>query len=348
MATSAIGLDIGRDVVRAVEVEGVERGKPTIVKYHEVSVPEGAVRSGEVREVSTVATALRKLWSTGGFKSRKVILGMGNQRVLARELTVPKMGLRQIRESLPFQVQELLPVPVNEALLDFYPVSESMGEHGPVVNGLLIAAIKESVMANVNAARQAGLEPVQVDLIPFALSRVLLRGAYARGTVALIDIGASTTNVVVSTDGVPQFVRMIPVGGDDVSRALVSQLELSPQQAALAKNARGFYGPPPGSEIERRASEVIHATTMELLSSLRNTMNFFANSHQNDPLQAIVLSGGGSRLQGLAQGLGELTRLQVIPADAFRTFDVARTLRKDSGDQLGMTVALGLALGRAA
>jgi type IV pilus assembly protein PilM len=159
-----------------------------------------------------VAAALKQLWSAGGFKSTDVILGMGNQRVLARDLTVPKMSLARIRESLPFEVQEMLPVPVAEAVLDFYPIAETTGENGPMVRGLLIAAVKQAVLANVNATQLAGLTTVDVDLIPFALSRVLLSRPGVVGTVALVDIGASTTSVVIATDGVPQFVRIIATG----------------------------------------------------------------------------------------------------------------------------------------
>jgi len=349
MATQIVGLDIGKDTVRAVEIENADKARPVITRFYEVPVPEGAVRSGEVREIHTVAASIKRLWSEGGFKSKNVVLGMGNQRVLARDLTVPKMSLTQIRESLPFQVQDMLPVPVSEALLDFYPISEGAGDSGPVVHGLLVAAIKESVMANVNAVREAGLMPVNVDLIPFALSRVLVRGPLARGTVALIDIGASTTNVVVSTGGVPQFVRMIPVGGEDLTKSLVNRLEISPQQAEAAKRARGFTSAPVSSEAERRAAEVIHESSTELLNSLRNTLTYFTNSRQSETVQAIILSGGGALLTGLAQALGDVTRIQVIPAAPFDSFDLSKTLRTTGAEEKrSMTVALGLALGSAA
>ena len=349
MASRIVGLDIGKDTIRAVELENADKAKPVITRYHEIAVPDGAVRSGEVREINTVAVAIKRLWTVGGFKSKQVVLGMGNQRVLARDLTVPKMSQTQIRESLPFQVQDMLPVPVSEALLDFYPISEGAGDSGPVVNGLLVAAIKDSVLANVKAVRQAGLAPVQVDLIPFALSRILMRGPLARGTIAIVDIGASTTNVVITTSGVPQFVRMIPAGGEDLTKALVNRLEISPAQAEQAKRARGFVSTPVSSEAERMVAEVIHESTSDLLNSLRNTINYFANSRQNDPIQAIVLTGGASQMVGLAQTLGDVTRLQVIPADPFSTVDVSRGARRDdSGDPRSMTVALGLALGSAA
>jgi type IV pilus assembly protein PilM len=349
MAARIVGLDIGRDVVRAVEVENADKARPTVVRISEVPLPSDSVRSGEVREVNTVAVAIRRLWSQGGFKTKNVVLGMGNQRVLARDLTVPRMGINEIRESLPFQVQEMLPVPVNEALLDFYPISEGMGEQGPVVHGLLIAAIKESVMANVRAVRLAGLNPVHVDLIPFALSRVFARGPLLRGTIALIDIGASTTNVVITTAGVPQFVRMIPAGGEDLTRALVNSLELSPQQAETVKRQRGLAPANNASEADHRVADVIRESTSELLNSLRNTVNYFANTRPNEPVQGIVLSGGGSKLGGFIHALGEVTRIPVIPADPFSSIDLSKSLRRRGDfDEATLAVPLGLAIGSAA
>lgn len=348
MASRIVGLDIGRDTLRAVEVENANKGRPIAVRFAEVPLPPDAVRSGEVREVNTVASAIRKLWSAGGFKTKDVAIGMGNQRVLARDLTVPRASMDQIRESLPFQVQEMLPVPVNDALLDFYPISEGNSESGPVVNGLLIAAIKESVMGNVNAVREAGLKPVHVDLIAFALTRVLARGPLSRGTIALIDIGASTTNVVIATQGVPQFVRMIPAGSDDVTRALVNALEIHPQQAEELKRVRGLSPAGATSDVEVRAIEVIRSSTSELLASLRNTLNYFSNSHQGEPLQGIVLCGGGSKLNGFAQALGEVTRIPVIPADPFSNVEISKTMRRlNPQEAMGFTVSLGLAIGSA-
>jgi type IV pilus assembly protein PilM len=348
MAARIVGLDIGQDTVRAVELENADKASPTVVRYHEIALPEGAVRSGEVRESHTVTAALKRLWASGGFSSKKVVLGMGNQRVLARDLTVPKMGLVQIRESLPFQVQDMLPVPVADALLDFYPISEGEGESGPVVHGLLIAAIKEAVMANITTVRQAGLSPVQVDLIPFALSRVLVRGSAASGTLALIDVGANTTNVVITSDGVPQFVRMIPAGGENLTRALATRLEIGQVQAEAVKRARGLSQAPVTTEIERVTAEVIHQSIGELLNSLRNTLHYFVNTRPNISIDAIVLSGGASNLLGFSNALASVTQLHVTTADPFSTVSVAKAAARTQTSSHAMTVALGLALGSVA
>ena len=122
MASNIVGIDIGSASIRAVEVSTGSRGATSIMRFAEIAVPEGATSRGEVLEPNTVAGALKQLWSLGRFRTKDVALGVGNQRVLSRDLTVPKAPMARIRESLPFQVQDLLPVPVGDAILDFYPI----------------------------------------------------------------------------------------------------------------------------------------------------------------------------------------------------------------------------------
>jgi type IV pilus assembly protein PilM len=349
MATSVVGVDIGNSAIRAVELADPGKARPTLLRHAEVFLPEGAASRGEVLEPNTVAAALKQLWSQGGFKSKNVVLGMGNQRVLARDLTVPKMSQARIRESLPFQVQEMLPVPVADALLDFYPVSESMSESGPVINGLLVAAVKEAVLGNVKATQLAGLTTVDVDLIPFALTRVLLNKRHIQGTVVLIEVGANTTSVVIAANGVPQFVRIIPTGGADLTQALRSELEIEPGEAERLKATIGLAKQVATIE-EHRAVEIIYRVTSDLLTSLRNTVSYFVNTRPTLPVRELVVTGGGAQLPGFGDALSEMTRLPVETGDPFQTVALSRSLSADvlRQSRSRLAVALGLALGSAA
>lgn len=349
MATSIVGIDVGSSTVRAVEVADPAKARPTLLRHFEVPLPEGAVSRGEVLEPNTVAASLKRLWQQGGFKSKEVVLGMGNQRVLARDLTVPKMSRTRIREALPFQVQDMLPVPVAEALLDFYPVSEGMSDNGPVVNGLLVAAVKEAVLGNVKATQLAGLTTVDVDLIPFALSRVLISRARVAGTVALIEIGANTTSVVIVTDGVPQFVRIIPAGGAELTQALREGLDVEPGEAERIKATIGLAKQVTTMQ-EQQAVEIIYRVTSDLLTSLRNTVSYFVNTRPNTPVSGLVVTGGGAQLPGLTDALSEMTRLPVAVGDPFHAVALSRSLNADvlRQNRSALTVALGLALGSAA
>ncbi|MGV8886079.1 MAG: type IV pilus assembly protein PilM [Microbacteriaceae bacterium] len=343
MATSVVGVDIGTDSIRAVEVTGVGR-KPVVVRSLEFALPAGAVRSGEVAEVNTVTEALKQLWTAGKFRSKDVILGVGSPKVLVRDLSVPKLAPRELRASLPSYVQDMLPVPIADALLDFYPTSESATENGPVVNGLLVAAVKDSVLANVTAAQKAGLSVVGVDLIPFAMTRLQ---KYA-GNVAFVDVGARTTNVVVVSNGVPQFVRIIATGGFDLTQALASRLEISTGQAEQLKLSLGL-GTVGVAPENLPAVQIIREVTAELLNSLRNTLAYFANTRQNETYTGVVLSGGGANLAGFSDALSEITRIQVAVADPFTLVAPPKDLQSISvRDRQTFNVALGLALGGAA
>ena len=341
-----VGVDISSNAIRAVEVDGVGTKRPSVSRFFTMPLPEGAVKNGEVLEINTVSAALKQLWTAAQFSSKRVVLGVGNSKVLVRDLSVPKLSQREIRESLSTHVQEMLPVPVTDAILDFYPISESSTEAGPVINGLLVAAIKDSVLANVKAVQLAGLTPVGVDLIPFALTR-LTSEARMVGNVAHIDVGARTTNVIVTSGGVPQFVRIIANGGQDLTTAIADRLEMSALDAENVKRTVGLSGVKATAEQEPVVT-VIREVTGNLLNSLRNTLAFFANTRQNDPYSGIVLSGGGAQLLGFADALSEMTRISVVLGDTFGGIEVSKDAGKGTQGQLGLNVALGLALGGAA
>jgi type IV pilus assembly protein PilM len=348
MSPNIVGIDIGSRSIRALELRGADKGRPVVERFAEVPLIDGSTRRGEVLEVGTVASAIRRLWSQGGFKTRDVILGMGGPRVLSRDLQMPRVPLAQIREALPFHVQDLLPVPVAEAILDFYPISEENGDNGPVINGLLVAAIKEAVAANVAAVSEAGLHPVQVDLIPFALVRALApRGM--TGLTAVVSIGANTTNVVVVQDGVPQFVRIISTGGDDITNALASRLSLAPAQAESIKRELGLGGSDVRAD-QRPAIEVIYESARELLTAIRNTLSYYVNSRPGVQISRVVLSGGGGQLIGFANALGGVAQTQVVLGDPLGGVQLSRDAKsKASREQLdAMTTAFALAVGTTA
>ncbi|MDH6238059.1 type IV pilus assembly protein PilM [Cryobacterium sp. CG_9.6] len=347
MTGNIVGVDIGTAGIRAVEVADAGKPSPTLVRYHQVALPAGAVDRGEVAEPNTVAGALKSLWSEGEFKSKRVVLGIGNHGALVRDLTVPTMSMRRIRETLPFLVNDMLPVPASDALLDFYPLSEAEGENGPEIRGLLIAAVKKAVQGNIAAVQLAKLSVVEVDLLPFALSRAVCRGSTFTGAVAIIDVGQATTSVMVLREGIPEFARLIPAGGGDVTQALMLGLSLDEAAAETVKRTTGLV---PSPATAGPAAVIIAEATNELISSLRNTVNYFVNTREHRPISAIVLTGGGTHLNGFSAALGTLTRLPILAADPMTAVTLGRgvdasALNKDTG---AYAVALGLALGSTA
>src|SRR4051812_93655 len=113
-----IGLDIGSFAVRAAELS-MDGPSPTLEHFGQVTLPSGAVVDGEVVDVDAVATAVKRLWAEAGFSSRRVVVGVSSQRVIVRQAEIVEMSERELRSSLQFQAADLIPIPVEEAILDF-------------------------------------------------------------------------------------------------------------------------------------------------------------------------------------------------------------------------------------
>ncbi len=245
MPRTRIGVDVGSTAVRVAEVAAGEI--PVIVRAAQVPLPPGVVVAGEVRQPEVVAEALRELWSKAGVKSKQVHLGVGNQRVVVRELALPWLPEKELRDTLGFQVQEFIPMASDEAVLDFDPLGEMDQGGRRMVRILLVAAHKPMVNALVEAALAAKLDPQGIDLTPFAVARAVGAGddgldLDSSGDEAIVDIGAQVTSICVHDRGVTRFVRMLPSGGRDITLSLASVLGVDDEMAERLKRGERVGG----------------------------------------------------------------------------------------------------------
>jgi type IV pilus assembly protein PilM len=238
MAKTRIGIDVGSTAVRVAEVAAGD--VPVVVRAAQVPLAPGVVEAGEVRQPEALAEALREVWSKSGVKAKQVFLGVGNQRVIVREVALPWLPEKELRDTLAFQVQEFIPMSTDEAVLDFDQLGELDQGGRRMQRILLVAAHKGMINALVDAALGAKLDPVGIDLTPFAVIRAVGTGDEGldlddTGDEAIIDIGAQVTSICVHDRGTTRFVRMLPSGGRDITLALASGLGIDEEVAERLK-----------------------------------------------------------------------------------------------------------------
>jgi type IV pilus assembly protein PilM len=345
-----VGLDIGTSGVRAAELT-MGKGPATLERFGQVALPLGAVRDGEVIDSDAVAAAIRQLWAQAKFSSKKVVVGVANQKVVVRQVDLPWLPVAELRKSLSFQVQDFIPMPVEQAILDFHPLEEFTNDAGGrMLRVLLVAAARDMVGSAMDAVQKAGLEPAMVDLNSFAVLRSLALGASGIGSLeseALVDIGASVTNIVVHQGGVPRFVRILLMGGADITDAVAERLGVPMDQAESVKQGSGLMTVA-GSVDAHPASRAIEQTGSAFVEEVRGSLDYYLAQAGAARIGRVVVSGGGSRLTGLVERLAAATRLPVEVARPMSALKIGKTGL--TSDQLAyvepmVTVPVGLAMG---
>jgi type IV pilus assembly protein PilM len=303
-----------------------------------------------------VAQVLRALWAKAKFSTKAVVIGIANEGVLVRQMDLDWMPPADFRKALHYQVAEALPVPVDEANLDYHLLEEVEvtdkhdGKVRRVNRILLVAAARDVADGFVNAVQGAGLRVTRADLLPFALIRTAASiPANHQQAEAIVHIGADTTSVVVHSHGQPRFVRMIPsIGSNTITKALQERFDWSWEEAERSKIALGMHGLPVGEAPghEHPAQQVIAEEAHKLVSEIRATLEFFLSSASgSEALSKVMLSGAGSRLTGLPELLSDELALPLEWLSPLKAVRVPRRLQLDGDGTAQLSVPAGLCIG---
>ena len=342
----AVGLDIGTHSVHVAQVT-VSRGQPSLTNFGGVALPVGAVREGEIVDVDTVAAAVRQLWADARLKEKRVNVGVSNQRVVVRQIDLPAMDDEELRSALRFQVQEHIPIAVEDAELDYQRLDEFAGEgDARMLRILLVAAHKDMVANAVGAAGRAGLRPMGVDLNAFAILRSLVPDPEAvDGSEMLVDVGSGVTNIVVHERGTPRFVRILVLGGGDITEALATGLGISYEDAEAIKIQTRL-----GAATDPNAGRILEERATQFVDEVRGSLDYYLAQSGAQRITRVLLSGGGAKLGGLLERVASTLRVPVEMGRPLQTLPVKGTVYGPA--QLAeveplLATAIGLALGGA-
>jgi type IV pilus assembly protein PilM len=334
-----IGLDIGSASIRAVEVRRAKDGH-TLTNFGQIPLPPGTVQGGVVQDPATVTSALKQLWTACKFATRQVRLGVTNPQLVVREASVSNLPAKVLRKSLAFQVRDMLPLAVEDSLLDFQPLEEP--GNGPTIRGLLVAVPKDAVVEAVSAVQHAGLRVVGVDLATFALLRSAAK--LDAEVEAIVDIGAEVTSVIVHADGEPLIVRTIPRGGKEITASMAARLGISTDEAEALKCRFGLHG----DERPESAAAAVDAVR-PLVSELRSSFAYLASGERQKQVTRIALCGGSTLMPGLAEHIQNQLHVTVMYADSAGRLRETRKARERDFDSFvpSAAVSIGLTLGAA-
>jgi type IV pilus assembly protein PilM len=344
-----VGLEIEADSVAAAEVR--VNGTAQLTASAVGPLAPGAVDDGEVADRDAVAEALGSLFSTHNL-SRRVRLGIANQRVVVRTIRLPAIeDPKELAAAVRFTAQEQIPMPIEEAVLDHRVVGGGPASDGapPHLDVVVVAARRGMIDAWLDVMRAADLQPVGIDLSAFALIRALgdVPGAGdptpTRPTTASLycNIG-DVTNLAIAQGRACLFTRVSPVGLEDIVASLAGATGLTREHAQQWLTYVGLTQPPESiegnPETIARTRATLENGASALLDEVRLSLDFYSAQEGALPVERIVVSGPGSIIPGLAERMEPSLGLPI------ETRRPAALSELDAATAARLTLSYGLAL----
>lgn len=338
-----LGLDISSSSVKLLELS--RRGQRFQVEAYAIEpLPANAVSDKQISDPGLVGESILRAINRSGTRTKNVAVGVAGASVITKIIQLTgNLSESDMEEQIKAQADQYIPYPIEEVNLDFQVLGDS--DHQPRSADVLLAACrKEQVESRCAAVELAGLNPKVVDIEAYALENSCQFLQYqmpdrgADKTVAIVDMGANSTSLIVLHDMQTIYTRDQAFGGKQLTEEIMRQFGVSFEEAGKAKKF--------GNLPENYESEVLPTFVSDMAQQIdRSLQFFFAASGKHSTIDQIILGGGCSQIPGADQAIAERLQIPTVLAKPFASMTVAAKARPSAlaTDESAMLIAAGLA-----
>ena len=341
-----IGVDISSSAVKMLELAATGDGARRVERYAIAKLPREAVTEGNIAKPEAVEQAMRNAWEALGTRIRTVAMALPSSAVTAKKILVPSNATEdEIETQALDEAQHMVPFPLEDITLDF----QVLGPSGASQNEsevLVVITRKDRVEERVAVAESAGLKTAIIDVDTYATLSAYeqlvfqLPNSGKGQTVAIIDIGQTTTHINILYDNETVHQREHQFGGQILTQEISRKFGLPWEEAEDAK-CKGLLPDSFETEILR---PFLDTASQEISRALQ----LFFTSSQQQHIDHILLAGGCSLVPGLDEAIFAKTQTSTIIANPFGKMAVSGSVsaRQLAIDAPSLFVACGLALRR--
>lgn len=339
---NVVGLDIGSSAVKLVELKDKKGGSYSLVKLGSERLSPEAIVDGSIMDSSMVVETIQRLNAEQSVKNSNYATSLSGHSVIIKKITLPAMSPEELAESIQWEAEQYIPFDINDVNLDYVPLTAPGS--GDNIDVILVAVKKEKINDYTSVIGQTGKMPVLVDVDAFALQNCYEVNYEVEESrvLALVNVGASVTNVNVLSGATSMFWRDITFGGNQYTDAIQRELSLSFEQAEDLKRGKAV-----GDYTIQQVIPILNSVSEDFAGELRKTLDFFTATSGADRVDEIVLAGGGSGVLNLDAILRDKFGIPVSIIDPFRKIAVDES--QFNPEELAeiapsMAIAVGLAI----
>jgi len=299
--STAVGLSIGSSSIKLVELK--KTGQTwKLLHFGIVQLPEDVVVNREIVNQIAVVENLKTLLSQVKLSSRQICTAISGTSVIIKRMNLEVPKAKDIQNQVFWEAEQYLPFDISEVVMDYHILSR---EKDGKTSALLVAAKKTLIDTLMATIQEAGLQPKLIDLDLFALQNVFEANlpSATNDAVALVEIGASATKVVITQAGIPVFTKDSAIGGRNLTAEIQRQLNLSYADAETLKmEGQGETAPQEVAQLVQNMAE-------NFATEIKRSIDFYAASTPGGPISSILLAGGSAKIPNLTRVIEDVTHL---------------------------------------
>jgi len=302
---TTVGLDIGSGLIKVAVIDHSKR-EPELVRVTVTPLLADAIVEGEVMDPGIVADAIQSAMSGANTQSRSIVTGVGGRDVFVKQISIERVKERQARELMRWEAEQHVPFDMESVEFDFQILDPDAD--GTEMSVLLVAAKRELIESRVRVLTEAGFGPSIVDVEALALHNAfeVNHPEAMNGVVGLLNVGHDVTNINLLDDGLPLLTRDLTVGTRHIRE------DLQRERGLPADGAQSLMQ---GYDRSPDLDEVLESRGEEIAVGVERAAAYLAQNSRAGAIRALYTCGGGSRIPGLNDMLGQRLRLRVQHAN---------------------------------
>lgn len=325
-----VGLDIGSHSVKLVEIDDSKKGL-ILKSFGIIGLPQNAIVEGSVKEMEIVSAAIKNLYKNLKIKNKNVATSISGYSVIVKKISIDQREESELESTIHEEAEQYIPFDISDVNLDYEVLTakEEAGEEGEekeegekaeegVMDVLLVAAKKDMVEDYISLLHLAGLNPIVLDVDAFALQNAFeMSSEETSGCYAIVNLGAEELGINTIKDGISIFTRDSSYGGVQITEAIMSQFDVSFEEAEKIKLG--------GTKLEKDQEALEEVFTSQIsgwAEEIRRALDFVTTTYPDETIEKILVCGGSCRIPGFQKYLEQETEIQVVELNPFANLTI--------------------------
>ncbi len=314
-----VGVDLGSYSVKVAELETGKNGL-RLKNFGMGILPPDSISEGVIKDPGSISHVLAKVFDNLKIKNKNIVTAISGASVILKTFTVTSKSLKEIQGEIQSEAEQHIPYDLNEVYLDYdFPLidRETLKPEQKLdsLDIVLVAANKAIVNSYVELFEKADLNPIIMDVAILAIQNAIEAIVpELPETYGIASIGASTTSINIVQKGIPIFTRDSPIGGEQLTKALMANLSLDYLEAEELK----LGGRPIPEKKEKTVRELFKQYVSEWTEEVGKAIEYFRATHPEIPVSKLYMVGGTSKLPGLKDTISYETGILVEIVNPFQ------------------------------